>query len=288
MKHKKANSKLNNELEIINYKSPTINDEPLFHCLFTNNSNLINKLYNFIISNYTVVNFIIKSDNIKVIASNENSIINCEFKITQLFKYFIYFSDFNFSLNKTLFPNISSFDKDIGLSIYNNEIRLIMFDKSKYFKNNEEWFEEHSESINDTYFTIPIKMTGEYYNNILINKYKNLKTSYQFPIIFEFSNNDLDQLLHHIKIDKNEQINIKYSKRKLYYNDEYVFKNQINNKIDIFSTKNIMTINKKIFEQCLTLSTNEVKYNKRFLFYCGLFELNLCDNNINVDFLIEN
>lgn len=287
MNYKRKNSKLSNELEIVDYQSPIIDDEPLFHCLYINNSNLINKLYDFIHSKYQTINVVIKSDDIKLISTHETDIINCDFKLTQLFKYFIYLGDFSFSLNKSLCPNINLSNKNIGLSIYNNEIRLIMFDKSKYFKNTEEWFDEHDNSINDTYIPIPIRITSEYYNNILLDKYRDLKVLYQLPIVFEFSNTDLDQLLHHIRIDENDQIKLKYTKSKLYYNDEYVFKNKCNNKIDIFSAKNNIAIDKNILEQCLSLLTNEIKYNKRLLFYCGLFEINLYNNNVNIKYLIE-
>lgn len=290
-------SKLNMELSIKNESSSssiinlTVDSDSsetkytgtLMCGLLTNRKETINKIFNHLIHNSSTIN--VKHHNNKLIITsfniNDTITNNIEIELQSILKYYIPTHDFSYNISTNLLTNYeyNINENNIGFNITENNISIYQLNNNEYFENIDSWLEKHNKKIKNPNYKIQITLSSNYGNELYKNRFNEYINKNNNPILFQLSNQSLNQLYHFIALDKNELINLKYSKQKLYYNS-YSFKNENKSKFEFFPNKYEIKINNSILKNIITIINNEDNSKKIILFYENSIGFWLLDNDI--------
>ena len=242
----------------------------LMYGLLTTRKETIDKIFRHLSHNSIMINFKHYNDKLFITSFDKNETIlsSVEINLKYILKYYIPTFDFSYNISTNLLQEYSCnfFKNHIGFSITNSDILFYPIDTNMYFENVDKWLEFHDKNIKEFHFKIPISLSSDYGNELYRNKLIEISNRNNTPIVFQLSNQNINQLYHFITSDKNEFIELKYTKQKLYYK-EYAFKNENNNKFELFPNKHGIDINKLVLMDVINIINNEDNSEKILLFY---------------------
>ena len=242
--------------------------------LLVNRKETINKIFKFLSSNISLINFNHINNVLHITGFNhdESIVVKIEINLKTVLRYY----NLTENLNYTIYNHIPLCDykcdllnNNIGFDLTDSEIFLYLFNSSMYFADKNDWLNRRFTCADFFEDTIQIQKHNPKHIDIIYSKLKHYPTN-KITTLFKLTNQHINQLYHLISINNDMFTTLKYNKSKLYFN-EYSFKNQVSKPIDAFTQKNEIEIETNLLKNLIEIINNEknsetyIEFSNKFL-----------------------